>query len=575
MFRKSSLTQQLEIFSSPSSILSEKSLRYYCDSHSWHNIFYKEVLMRIDESIFSPLFCENNGAPNASVRLLVGMMVLKEGFGWSDAQLFEEARYNLLVRSALGMKDLNDPVPAESTYYLLRKRIVDREKSENENLLEQTFASVTKGQVIDFDVRGKRIRMDSKLIGSNIAWYSRYEIIHETLKRAYTKHSFATDMLSENELQFLESIASEEGEKVIYRHTKEEVSSRIGILGTLIYKILTITGATENKDMQLLQRVFDDQYTVEKNEEGVEGKESVEGVEVKEEVIPRPKASISSKSVQSPHDTECHYRNKDDNKVKGYSDNLTETCDSENKVNLIVNTQVEVVTHSDSDFLQPAVEKSQEILTDKIEKIHADGAYHSPENQKFCGDNIALILSAIQGAQSQFDLFYSDDEVGIKVVDTQTGENMNVRKIVARKDGGIRWVIKTAAGKYRYFIKENVETSLLRRSIAQIPQSELNMRNNVEATIFQLGQRYPNSKTRYRGLIKHKMWSNMRCLWVNYVRISRYISGLSPKTAFLTLFNAFDDILQDIGREIYQILIRNVRPQKFLPPQKFLLCFFD
>jgi hypothetical protein len=491
MFRKSAASQQLEIFSSPTNILSKKSLRYYSDGHSWHNIFCKEVLMRIDEKIFSPLYCSTNGAPNASVRLLVGMMVLKEGFGWSDAQLFEEVRYNLLVRSALGLKNLNDPLPAESTYYLLRKRIVEWEKAGHENLLEQTFAAVTKGQVIDFDVRGKRIRMDSKLIGSNIAWYSRYEIIHGTLKQACKKQCFATDRLSEKELQLPESIVCEKGGKVIYRHTKEEVGSRIGILGNLIYKTLTSVPTTENKAMQLLQRVFDDQYTVEKSEEGPEA------------VLPRPKESICSKSVQSPHDPECHYRNKDGNKVKGYSDNLTETCDRENKVNLIIHTQVEVVTHSDSDFLPSAVEKSQEILSDKIEKIHADGAYHSPANRKFCGDETALIISAIQGVPSRFDLSYCEDEAGITVVDTQTGEKMVVRKIVARKDGKIRWAIKTAEGAFRYFTRENVETSLLRKSIAKIPPSELNIRNNVEASIFRLGQRYSNSKSRYRGSIKH------------------------------------------------------------------------
>ena len=30
-------------------------------------------------------------------------------------------------------------------------------------------------------ISGKAVRMDSKLISSNIAWFSRYEIIHETL----------------------------------------------------------------------------------------------------------------------------------------------------------------------------------------------------------------------------------------------------------------------------------------------------------------------------------------------------------------------------------------------------------
>jgi hypothetical protein len=93
---------------------------------------------------------------------------------------------------------------------------------------------------------------------------------------------------------------------------------------------------------------------------------------------------------------------------------------------------------------------------------------------------------------------------------------------------------------------------------AKIPPSELNIRNNVEASIFQLGQRYSNSKSRYRGLIKHKIWSNMRCLWVNYVRISRYISGLCQKTTF---FITLVDIFQTLGCDIYQMLFRNGVPE--------------
>ena len=57
-------------------------------------------------------------------------------------------------------------------------------------------------------------------------------------------------------------------------------------------------------------------------------------------------------------------------------------------------------------------------------------------------------------------------------------------------------------------------------------------RNNVEASIFQLGYHYSNAKSRYRGLIKHQMWANMRCLWVNFVRVLNYINKESLKTTF-------------------------------------------
>ena len=40
-------------------------------------------------------------------------------------------------------------------------------------------------------------------------------------------------------------------------------------------------------------------------------------------IISRNKEEISADSIQSPHDTDCHYRNKDGNQIKGYSMNVS------------------------------------------------------------------------------------------------------------------------------------------------------------------------------------------------------------------------------------------------------------
>jgi hypothetical protein len=147
MFRKSDKYHQLDVFSAPGNLLQGKSLNFYQDRQSWHNLFRKEVLMRLNEDLFSELFCADNGAPNAPVRVLLGMMVLKEAHRWSDSELFENCRYNILVRSSLGLMNMEDPVPAESTYYLFRKRIVEHEKEKEENLFEKAFAQITKSQI--------------------------------------------------------------------------------------------------------------------------------------------------------------------------------------------------------------------------------------------------------------------------------------------------------------------------------------------------------------------------------------------------------------------------------------------
>ena len=84
---------------------------------------------------------------------------------------------------------------------------------------------------------------------------------------------------------------------------------------------------------------------------------------------------------------------------------VTESCDDDQELNLIGNVEVREVSTSDTDFLQDGTCRAQEVFTEKIERIHADGAYHSPENQEFCSkNNIDLHLHAIQGAKGRYQL---------------------------------------------------------------------------------------------------------------------------------------------------------------------------
>lgn len=526
MFRKSNKHSQLDLLSSPSSFLQGTSLKEYENRTGWHNQFCSQVTQRIDEELFLPLFKDGIGAPNSSIRVLVGMMILKEGQGLSDAKLFEECRFNLLTRRALGLFNLDDSLPASSTYYLLRKRIVEWEKAGHTNLIEEAFAQVTQSQAIEFQVNGKKIRMDSKLLGSNIAWYSRYELVHETLRKAYPdiQSELCHLSLSAPERALLESIRCESGDKVVYRSSKEEVESKMGVMGIFIYKLLCQLGASHpSESIQTLYHVFHDQFQFVKEENDIDKEENEN--EQERCVLPRAKETISAKSVQSPHDTECHYRNKDGNQVKGCSINVTETCDEGTPLNLITHVLVDVVSAADCDFLQPAIAATQQVVTQKIETANADGAYNSVPNQDYCKEEgIDLILSAIQGKPSRYDL--SVDEQGeLVVTDLETNEIVPSRKIESRKDNDQpKWGIKNEKGKYRYFTQKEIDSCLLRKQTALRRQAELNVRNNVEATIFQLGYHYPNDKSRYRGLSKHKIWANVRCLWINFVRIVNFIA---------------------------------------------------
>lgn len=511
MFKKSSKETQLDAFTSVPAMLESSALKQYGDQGHWHNQFREQVVMRIDEFIFSVLFNNTTGAPNAPARTLVGMMILKESFGWSDSQLFEHCRFNLLVRSSLGLFNINDPLPVESTYYLLRKRIYDHQKQNGEDLMGKVFAHITRGQIKEFDVNGRSIRMDSKLIGSNIAIFTRYEIIHQTLCMFYKSlDKAAKSKLFVVDRKQLELLMKEESSKTVYHSTKDELRGRLQTIGILIYNLLNRLEYLQTELYQLLQRVFNEQYKISEDQQ----------IEL------RGKEEISSSSLQSPHDPDSAYRNKGDQTVKGYSVNITETCSKDN-LNLITNVIVEKANTPDTVFVEPAIEATIEVTGQMVEKVYADGAYQSPLNDDCC-EKIDMVFTGIQGAEPRYDLNMTLE--GLLVTDTKTGEQM--KAILVRKQKNSteeKWRIKTASDYY-YFNKQAIRASHMRREMKGRTVEELHKRNNVEASIFQLSYLLRNNKSKYRGLIKQKTWAYCRCLWINLIRILNFTKQICQRT---------------------------------------------
>lgn len=511
MFKKTAKDTQIDLYSGVSTFLTGKSCKNFFDEKGWHNQFRNQIVSRIDESIFKVLFSNHMGAPNASISLMVGMMIIKEAFGWSDSQLYDQCRYNLLVRSALGIFNMSDEIPAESTYYLLRKRVHDYERQGYENLLQKTFDVITREQIKEFDVNGRNIRMDSKLIGSNIAYFSRYEIIHQALVSFYkTFNGNILHLLSANDRQQLKELSEEEPLKTVYRSTKDEIKARMQSMGILVYKMINLFSDQASEQYNLLKRVFGEQYKVTEDQK----------VEL------RPKEEIVSDSVQSPHDPDCAYRHKGDQQVKGYSINVTETS-SDDSLNLITNVDVRKANVPDTEFVQSSIEATIEVTGQPVEKVFTDGAYQTPDNDQFCKD-IDMVYTGIQGFESRYDLVETVD--GLTVTDNMTGEIIQAflaKKLKNSKED--RWYIQTEKGRI-YFGQKAIRTSRLRREMKERPIEELHKRNNVEGTIFHVSYPLRNNKTKYRGLFKQKVWAICRCLWINLVRIVKFIQQTCQRT---------------------------------------------
>ncbi len=244
------------------------------------------------------------------------------------------------------------------------------------------------------------------------------------------------------------------------------------------------------------------------------------------EVLLRPKEEISSGSVQSPHDPDSAYRQKSDQKVKGYSVNLSETI-SDGPLDLITNVIVDKANVPDTIFVQPSITATQAITGMLVEKVYADGAFQSPANDDFCQD-IDMVFTGIQGSVSRYDLEMTPE--GLLVTDTQTGECILATLAKKQKNSKEdKWVINTGKDKV-YFNQQAIRTSNIRRIMKHRPLEETQKRNNVESTIFHFGYPLRNGKSKYRGLIKNQSWAICRCLWVNLVRIIHFLEQTCQRT---------------------------------------------
>lgn len=508
MFRETPKNQQTSLFGDIPILLGTDTVKQtlYNDVNGWHNQFRKNIYNKIEEKPYNVLFSDSMGAPNASIALLNSMMILKELFRWSDAQLFEQAQFNLLVRSALGLFNINDPLPTPSTYYLFRQRLNDYAEESGIDLYYQTFVDVTGKQVREFNVNGQRIRMDSKLIGSHIAWYSRYELIHKTVQLFYGKLDQKEKLrLEDTARHSLEDLIKEAAEKIVYHNTRTELKSRLLILGQLIYLLLAVFQDHPGKEYKQLVRLFREQYKVTDGEK----------IEV------RPRKEIASGSLQSPYDPDCSYRRKGDQKVKGYSVNVTETC-SETGLNLITDVQVAGANTADTGFMQKAVGQSEKLLGQKVKNIHSDGAYYSKDNADYSKEEEKdFVNTGIQGVESRYDLKLQDG--CLQVCDRHSGDVFTAKQAgTQRGNDTARWYIVTGQGR-KYFDQRAIVSSESRRILKNRSTAELNIRNNVESTIFHFSYGLIKGKTAYRGKYKQELWAYGRAMAVNLIRIVKYL----------------------------------------------------
>jgi hypothetical protein len=513
MFKRSRSIQG-DMFKSLSIQLGKRKQKLLDDPKAWHNVFYKEVLSRIDESPYSVLYDDVMGRPNSSIRIMISMMVLKEGQGWSDEQLFEACSFDIKVMHALGLFHIDQDVPAESTYYEFRRLLTIHNAAQSRDLLKWTFADITAQQAKELNIKGKKIRMDSKLINSNIAKSTRLQLILEATRKYLSKSANEYSDIPSKHKELRCQLRTKTSSNISYSLSIKEKKEMLVQLGQFIKYLLSKDTTHVDNHNHILSRIYKEHYQEDKEDKDNPG--------------PKAPKDISSTSIQSAHDIDAAYRCKGQGaskqRVSGYHANIVESCDEEDSINLILDVEVIPANICEDAFLESAINQSEQILQKEdgthtpIEEVITDGGYDSIANREemLKGTRPKWRVAKTKGGKRRYNITKSDQNK-IVVIDVGSGTKCKVT-LTKNKE---KYIIHNPEGSRRYMTLYQIENYLKRQEIeSQADTSSYNLRANVESTIHQCFHRLKKrNKIVYRRQIKCQWYVISRALWVNMTRI--------------------------------------------------------
>lgn len=555
MFKKNKKHLQPALISAASE-LPEKQLKLL--KGSWANSFYHEFFCRIDEENFAILYSSEPSRPNVPVNVMVGLEVLKAGFGWSDEELYENYCFNLQVRYALGYDRLGDGDFAIRTLYYFRERMSKHYLESGKNLLEQAFEQVTDAQIRDLQVRTGMQRMDSTQIASNIVDASRLQLLVEAIQRVHRILSEADQQrLADNFAPYIKGTAGHYTYRV---KGKAAIDEHLQQVGTAIYHLLLELegGYVDKLAYQVLERIFTEHFNL--VDSGVYLKENQE---------------LASGSLQSVDDLEASYRTKGNTHYKGYVANLTETCDPQNDLQLITKVQVAPNNVDDSQLLAEALPGLQE-RTD-LDTLLTDGGFGGEiSDVALEGQNVKLIQTAIRGPKPDSHQFHlADFEILFDPQDTPSditcpyGQKVPITPartmgLQARFDPEIcaacpfhqeeRCRAHPQKRDPRYllsFTLKQVQAAQRRKDFLEHQDCGQNLRAAVEATVRSVKHPFRSGKLPVRGQFRVTCLMIASAIHVNVRRICRFQADHS----FFSFISTFSNSIFSTQAQIYSLVL--------------------
>jgi hypothetical protein len=324
---------------------------------SWAHAFRTHALPLIKEDQFRKFFNEDEGRPNKSVRMILGVLVLKEVNDHTDGEALGELEWNAAWHYALDITP-EEAHTCQKTLHNYRKLLLNDDQGAS--LFETTTAAIIEAAKL----RTARQRHDSTHIVSNIKLVTRLGLFVSTI-------TMFLEALRKEHPRLCERVPQELRERYLDREgyfsdaRSSEAPRRIAQAALDVHVLVTLFDkhATVSRMPQyaLLKRLYTDQCEPPDSETPI-------AIALRE--------APSGASLQSASDPDVTYGHKG----KGYETQLSETCDEENPFQVVTAVSVNGANQSDQQQLIPVLDQVERTCGATPQVLHADAGFGSGEN---------------------------------------------------------------------------------------------------------------------------------------------------------------------------------------------------
>ena len=502
--------------------LTERERKYL--NSSWAETFSKEIFPSIKEDRFSVLYSDNPASrPNNPINVYFGLLILREIFNQSDEEALNSLMFDIRYQHALHTTSFQEQPVSKNSLTNFRAAVYRYIQEYGIDLIQEEIETQAKSFSKLLKIDGKTVRMDSLMISSSCRKLSRLEIVYSTVAR-FIK-IIDKNILPERFKPYLD-----EGHynNTIYRSRDKDLNTKIKIVikdGLKLYSLYKNKEISNTEEFKLLARML---------------KEQTRKGRIK------PSLEIAPNSLQNPTDPDATYRKKGKKKHIGYTANIIEKFDDNNR--MIEGYDLKKNTYSDQKFAKDAIEKLEDTT------LLTDGAYHSEDiNNKARAKGITLIPTNLIGGtkNSNCDKFEIDEKEhlvkkcpsGYKPIDSKFKEG-SYRAHFDKKHCNncpLRKDCPVIEQKKSYFLKVSEKTlhrcQLITRMGTSKYQELAKKRAGIEGIPSVLRRRYKIDHLPVRGEVRSKVWLGFKISAINCKRLIKGLVNRPIPELSILLFN--------------------------------------